>query len=62
MVELLTPLYLRLCMKFESDALALTFAEAFYPSSLQTVQTEFVDGNVYVDDVAGGFVDGNIYI
>ncbi|MEI3581943.1 MAG: phage terminase large subunit [Alphaproteobacteria bacterium] len=44
------------------DALALTFAEAFYPSSLQTVQTEFVDGNVYVDDVAGGFVDGNIYI
>ena len=40
----------------------MTFAEAFYPSSLQTVQAEFVDSNVYVDDVAGGFVDGNVYI
>lgn len=44
------------------DALALTFAEAFYPSSLQTAQAEFVDGNVYVETGSGGFVDSNIYI
>ena len=44
------------------DALALTFAEAFYPSEIVTAQAAFVDGNVYVDDAAGGFVDSDFYI